>query len=179
MKRDAISAEDRSRIKALTAEIVNLAYHERYDASAQAAQHLVALTVDLEAKYGLLPTLLALRADYVTSSSEREGLLHAAYEEAGRRGDSGDQAWIAYSLASHYVDAMRDDTQGSLWLSLAEERVDMVADELAADDLARLRGILNARQGRKTKTRRDRRAAEQGDAPDEVRAGQGNRGPRR
>jgi hypothetical protein len=26
MKRDAISAEDRSRIKALTAEIVNLAY---------------------------------------------------------------------------------------------------------------------------------------------------------
>jgi hypothetical protein len=149
MKAHGISDEDCRRVTNLRCEIVNFAYHENYEASDLAARELVELVAGLEAKYGPLPSLLAIRAEYATSSGEQARLLHAAYEEAERRGDFAGQAWAAHSLASHYVEGVEDEGQASLWLSRAEAHAELLTDELAGDELARLRSILVARQRRK------------------------------
>jgi len=148
MTPDGISSEDWGRVRELACEIVNLSGEERYEASEQATHELLDLLVELQQKYGPLPSLLATQADYVESESEREHLLHAAYREAEMKGDVGNQTWIAHSLASHYIDGVPNDPEGERWLSIAEERLCTFADEDAADDLARLRAILSARRRR-------------------------------
>jgi hypothetical protein len=143
-----LSHDERARIRQLLADIVNSAYDEQYEASAHAARELVALAVELEHKHGPLPALLAIRADHVESTSERESLLHATYRLAKVAEDAGHEAWAALCLASYYVDAVPNATEAERWLSIAEERPGAFSDERVADDLARLRRIVQARRRR-------------------------------
>ncbi len=127
---------------------MNFSYHDQYEASDQATHELVALASELEAKYGPLPALLAIRADYVGSLEERESLLHDTYREAEVRRDGGYKLWAAASLASHYVDAISDLIKAEHWVSLAEAQSRIVDDPRLHEDVDRLRGILTARQRR-------------------------------
>ena len=154
MTTDSISADDWRRVKELTAEIVTLSGEDRYEASDQATHALLDLLVVLQDKYGPLPSLLAMRADYVYSVEERETLLQAAHREAVLRADVRNQAWVAYALAAHYLDAVRSDTQGEPWLAIAEQSLRQFDDEQVAEELARLRGMLNARQRRQMRQER-------------------------
>jgi hypothetical protein len=53
----------------------------------------------LDRKYGVKPSLLATRADYVESSEDRERLLLAAFTEAERTADERNQELVAVLLA--------------------------------------------------------------------------------
>ena len=117
---NGVSPSDWARVCQLQADIVNFAYHDQDEASENAAQELVALATELEAEYGPLPALLAIRADHVRSVEARESLLHDTYREAESRKDAGYQAWASVSLASHYVDVVSDLTKAEEWLSVAE-----------------------------------------------------------
>jgi len=145
---DGISSDDWDRVRVLAAEVVNLSGADRYEASDRVARELVELLVGLENKYGPLPSLLATRADYVEATTERERLLVAAYREAERRADLRNQAWIAHSLASHYVEAGLDDEEGERWLLIAEKHLRAFPDEDVEDDLDRLRAALGRRRRR-------------------------------
>ena len=148
MTPDGISSDDWDRVRELAAEIVNLSGADRYEASDLVSRELVEFLVGLENKYGPLPSLLATRADYVESTDEREHLLLTAYRESERRADLRNQAWIAHSLASHYVEAVPDDGRGERWLLIAEEHLRAFPDEDVGDDLDRLRAALGRRRRR-------------------------------
>jgi hypothetical protein len=143
-----MSPEELRRLRELDADILNFAYHEQYDAMEQATEELLALASELHQKYGSLPMLLATRASHVHSESEREALLRETYTRAESAGDVEYRAWAAISLASHYVDGMRDMTEGELWVSRAEACTQACGDERVAETIERLRGILNARRRR-------------------------------
>ena len=145
---DGISSVDWDRVKELAAEVVNLSGADQYEASDAVARELVALLLALENKYGPLPSLLATRADYVESTAERGDLLLASYRESKRRGDVRSQAWIAHSLASHYVEAVPDSEEGDRWLHITQQHLQAFPDEEVDDDLYRLRAVLRRRRRR-------------------------------
>jgi hypothetical protein len=148
MTTDGVPASEWARVRELQAEIVNFAYHDQYEASGQASYDLVALAAELEAKYGPLPALLAIRADHVTSLDARESLLHETYRQAECRNDAAYQAWAAVSLASHYVDVVPDMRKAEHWASVAEVQSLRLGDPRLDEDIDRLRGVLTARQRR-------------------------------
>jgi hypothetical protein len=148
MTSTGVSASDWARVRELLADIVNYAYHDQYEASDQASQELLALASELEAKYGPLPALLAIRADHVVSLEARESLLHDTYRQAELRKDAAYQAWAVVSLASHYVDVVPDLTKAEHWVSVAEAQSRLFGDPRFDEDVDRLRGILTARQRR-------------------------------
>jgi hypothetical protein len=141
-----ISSEDWRRVRELTAEIVTLSGEERYEASEQATHELLDVLADLQRKYGPMPSLLAIRADHTYSLEERESLLLAAYHEAKHRADLQNQTWLSHSLAAHYLDAVGNDMAGERWLVVAEHSLLQFDAELVAEELARLRGMLDARR---------------------------------
>jgi hypothetical protein len=132
----------------LLADIVNFSYHDQYEATDRATNELLVLATELEAKYGPLPALLAIRADYVGSLEARESLLHDTYRQAELRNDAAYQAWAAVSLASHYVDVVPDVRKAEHWVSVAEVQSRLAGDPRLDEDVDRLRGILTARQRR-------------------------------
>lgn len=157
-----LSQEERARIRQLSADIVNLAYFERYEASAEAARELVMLAEELQQKYGPRLELLVVRAEHVLSTPERESLLREIYWQAKARGDVPYEGWAAHSLASHYVDAAWNLPEAERWLAITQELLGESDDEYVTDDLDRLGGILRARRmrgltpGRKGGRRRKR-----------------------
>ena len=153
------SEEEWAQIRVIQADIVNLAYHERYEASVAAGEELVALMVSLRQKYGRLAALLAIHAEHVNCSSDREVLLHDTYRCARATGAAAYEAWAAQSLAWHYVNAAPALTEAERWLSVAESLSGGPTDERVLEDLAHLRGILRSRRmgPRTPKPRRGRR----------------------
>lgn len=145
MTPDGISTEDWDRVHELALEVVNASGEGEEAASAAAVVRLRELLDDLQERYGPLPSLLATRADYIHDApEEREYWLTAAYEQAQKRCDVKNLVWIAASLATLYVDDLRDPTRGAQWLTLLEEHVRVSHDDSEAKEAVRLRAILES-----------------------------------
>jgi len=143
MTPDGISTEDWDRVHELALEVVNASGEGDEAASAAAAVRLRELLDDLQERDGPLPSLLATRADYIHDApEEREYWLTAAYEQAQKRADLKNLVWIAASLATLYVDDLRDPTRGVQWLTLLEEHLRVSHDDSEAEEAVRLRAIL-------------------------------------
>src|SRR5215471_9191702 len=123
MTPDGISTQDWDRVHELALEVVNASGEGDDAMSDSATLRLRELLDELQEKYGPLPSLLATRADYVDAPEERDYWLTAAYEQAEKRRDVKNLVWIAASLATLYVDDLRDPAQGGRWLSRLEEHL--------------------------------------------------------
>lgn len=146
MTPDGISTDDWDRVHELAVDVVNLSGQEQHEASEEVARELLEVLDELQGRYGPLPSLLATRADYVTSSADREYWLLAAYREAENRKDRRNQTWISHSLAVHYVEGTEDEAEGLRWLTLLESALQEFRDDEAEEDLARLRSRLSKRR---------------------------------
>jgi hypothetical protein len=107
---DGITDYDWQRVHEIALRIAN--DDDREDVSRAA---LLSLLDELEETYGPLPSLLATRADYVESTEDREGLLHVAFAEAERLGDSRNMQLVAHSLVEYYAEETLDLGQGECW----------------------------------------------------------------
>jgi hypothetical protein len=142
MTPDGIATEDWDEVHELAVDIVNASAVEDAPTGRVALKRLMELLDRLQRKYGPLPSLLATRGDYLTNPSEREYWLEAAHEQALLRQDAKNLVWIASSLASLYVEVVRDSRRGHEWVNRLEEYLQRSPDESEAEDLIRLRTAL-------------------------------------
>ena len=127
MTSDGIKDEDWDRVHELAVEIVNASEDERL--SRVYTQRLLTVLDELEEKYGALPSILATRADYVDDLFESIDLLKRAFETGTARNDKTNLLYISSSLASRYIQSLRDVNQGMEWLSVFRDRLSSCGDE--------------------------------------------------
>jgi len=139
---DGILTDDWDRVHELAADAANAALVDDAVADAAATRRLLEWLDELLRRYGPLPSILATRADYVEDESEREYLLHAAYEQAELLHDQRNLALIASSLAGLYVEDREDYVLGQRWLERLETHVVACPESNEGDELERLRRIL-------------------------------------
>ena len=118
MTSDGISTEDWNEVHELAVEIVNHSAAEDHMAKARARASLMAVLDRLDQTYGKRPSLLATRADYVESPTERERLLLTAFSEAERSKDRENRMLVAESLTSLYLEELRNLDEGAKWLGV-------------------------------------------------------------
>jgi len=117
MTSDGISAKDWDRVKALAAKIATVVCSKKKAQAKEETKALLVLLDQLQKRYGELPSILATRADYVTSASESLSLLKKAYALAEKAGDTANLTYITSSLAELYVVDRHDKKNGKLWLA--------------------------------------------------------------
>jgi hypothetical protein len=139
MTPDGIDTADWDQVHELAVEIVNASAEGDDAASDSASIRLRELLDQLQQKYGPLPSLLATRADYAERPADREYWLLAAYTEAAKLGDKRNQALVAESLASFYIEEQPDQEQGKRWLAVLASH----DGESVLDEVARLRAMLD------------------------------------
>ena len=144
MTPDGIATEDWDRVHELALQVVNDSAEGDEAASDAASLRLRELLDELQEKYGALPSLLATRADYVTSPQEREYWLLAAYEQAQQRKDEKNLVWVASSLACFHLEEAPDLMKGTHWLESFEQHLQTFSDPSEARQAIRLRGLLQS-----------------------------------
>jgi hypothetical protein len=142
MTSDGITTEDWNEVHELAVEIVNHSAAEDHMAEARARASLMALLDRLDQKYGKRPSLLATRADYVESPTERERLLLSAFSEAERIKDSGNRMLVAESLASLYLEELRNLDEGARWLGVWRDELGEDPARRDRDEVSRFERIL-------------------------------------
>jgi len=96
----------------------------------------------LEHKYGLLPSILATRADFVKNKTRKATLLIAAYRIARKRRDRRNLAYITHSLAEHFVQAKQSPSDSRHWLKSFKKHISDDDDpQWARREYARLKRI--------------------------------------
>ena len=138
MTSDGISTEDWNDVHELAVKIVNHCFAENHTAEARARASLMALLDRLDRKYGQRPSLLATRADYVESADECERLLLMAFSEAERINDAENRMLVAHSLASLYIEELRQLDEGAKWLDVWRYEVGDNPEGRDRDEVARL-----------------------------------------
>jgi hypothetical protein len=117
MTPDGISAKDWDNVKARAAKIATAICSEKNAQAKKETKALLVLLDKLQKRYGELASILATRADYVSSASESIGLLKKAYAIAEKANDKANLTYITSSLAELYVVDRRDKKNGKLWLA--------------------------------------------------------------
>ena len=122
MTPDGISDDDWDVTLDLAARIVNATSgdsdHGLYNRlNRQMSKHLDTL----EEKYGPLPSILAMKADYAEDTIERIRLLEKAWEHAEGGAYRANKTLIASSLAETYIDELGNVDKGKDWLSRLEK----------------------------------------------------------
>jgi hypothetical protein len=139
---DGISDEDWNDVHELAVEIVNHSAAENHTAEARARALLIALLNRLDLKYGKRPSLLATRADYVESPTEREHLLLSAFSEADRIKDTENRLLVAESLASLYLEELHNLNEGAKWLGVWRHELGADPERRDREEVSRLERIL-------------------------------------
>jgi hypothetical protein len=133
---DGITREDWESVTDLATDIGNSSTPTQ---RALALAHLLRFLDTLEAKYGLCPSILATRADFIDDARAKESLFKDAYLLAEPRDDKVLTLDIAHSLASLYIDDIGDVTRGDEWLRRLKMHLDETPDDLYAADYERWR----------------------------------------
>jgi hypothetical protein len=118
MTSDAISDEDWEPVRELAEKVAGVAECDDKLREKYSAELLKYLTV-LESKYGEMPSILATKADYVSSPSVRLSLLKLAFNRAKAIGDNKNATYISSSLAETYVE-LGDKEASENWLQELE-----------------------------------------------------------
>lgn len=117
MTSDGISTKDWDRVKERASKIATAVCSDKSAQAKKETKVLLVLLDQLQKRYGELPSILATRADYVTSDAESLGLLKKAYALAEKTNDKANLTYIASSLAELYVVDRCDKKNGKLWLA--------------------------------------------------------------
>ena len=136
---DGISTEDWNAVHELVLNIAN--------AEAEAEENiftnqLLQLLNELEERYGILPSILATRADYVSDVNEQAMLFRQAYALAEAMNDKKNLKLISHSLAELYIKELKEPSEGQLWLKRLEAQIQFSPDENISTELGHLRQIL-------------------------------------
>jgi hypothetical protein len=142
MTSDGIDGADWDHVHELAVDIVNLSASEDQAGEARARTALLRLLDRLDEKYGIKPSLLATRADFVDSAEEKERLLMAAYSEAERIADQFNRQLIAHSLAEFYLETAETPDEGARWLGMWRSHLGTEPSQSDLSEVARLETIL-------------------------------------
>lgn len=142
MTSDGVTDADWERVHELALKVVNSSLADDLSTAARAQESLIVLLNELDEKYGPKPSLLATRADYVESASEKKRLLHIAYSEADRIRDHRNREMTAHSLAQFYIDEVGDLDSGAKWLGIWRIELGVEPGEFDRTELTRLEGLL-------------------------------------
>ena len=127
MTPDGISDADWDRVHELAVEIVNAP--EDSDDEREHVEQLFRYLDQLEHKYGVLPSLLATRADYVKDPRESLRLLERAYGLSQDTDDARNMLYTASSIAKLYIEHFRDVQNAEAWLRAIEDALKRTGDE--------------------------------------------------
>lgn len=120
---DGMSREDWAHVHQCAVDIANAALADDDAASQASTSELLQVLERLQDRYGVLPSILATRADYIEDVPSRLTLLEAAYEVALARVDARNLVWIASSLVELYADELRNPAAAGEWLDRLEARL--------------------------------------------------------
>lgn len=137
---DGISSEDWDMVHDLSLKIVNAEAESEENIY---TNQLLQCLDELEAKYGVLPSILATRADYVSDTNEQSALLRQAYALAEASRDISNLKEIAHSLAELYIEDLQDPSEGQTWIKRLRSHLISSPDKDFQDELNRLHEILN------------------------------------
>jgi hypothetical protein len=137
-----IDGADWDHIHELAVDMVNCVGSEDQEREVRTRTALLTLLDRLDEKYGIKPSLLATRADYVDSAEEKERLLTSAYSEAERIADEFNRQLIAHSLAAFYIETAATPDEGARWLGVWRSELGTEPTEGDLSELARLEAIL-------------------------------------
>jgi hypothetical protein len=137
---DGISSEDWDMVHELSLKIVNAEAESEENIY---TNQLLQCLDELEAKYGVLPSILATRADYVSDTNEQLALLRQAYALAEASRDISNLKEIAHSLAELYIEDLQDPSEGQTWIKRLRDHLVSSTDKDFQDELTRLHEILN------------------------------------
>ena len=142
MTSDGITDADWDRVHTLAVDIVNCSAAGDDSGETRARASLMAVLDELDERYGLKPSLLATRADYVQSPADRQRLLHAAYTAAEQLADSKNCELIAHSLTEFYLEEVADLDEGAMWLAVWRNALGITPTASDLYELARLEAAL-------------------------------------
>lgn len=136
---DGISTEDWDVVHALSLKVVNAEAESEENIY---TQELLNYLDELERKYGVLPSILATRADYVTDMNERAAYLRQAYALAEATDDRINLREIAHSLAEFYIEDMEERSEGQIWLERFSNHIKTAGDKELHAECVRLQNLL-------------------------------------
>jgi hypothetical protein len=137
---DGISGEDWDAVHDLSLKIVNAEAESEENIY---TNQLLLYLDELEAKYGVLPSILATRADYVSDVNEKSVLLRQAYALADASRDNPNLKEIAHSLAELYIENLKDSSEGQIWIERLRDHLISSSDKDLHDEVKRLQKSLD------------------------------------
>src|SRR5262245_27609365 len=135
MTSDGISDDDWTRVRELAVDLYNADIDEQI---AQARSTLLSHLDKLEAIYGVLPSILATKADFIDDPSAKTSLLCDAYALAELKNDRENALHVAHSLATLYLEDVGDVVRGGEWLGRLKDHLEALPDEQYREDYVRL-----------------------------------------
>ena len=145
MTSDGISAEDWDVVVELSTKIADSVDNE-HDYEICVAD-LMQWLDKLEQKYGVRPSTLSTRADYVSDIADSLSMLKEAFILSQSLGDKKNMTFIASSIAEKYIEDLSDFNNGELWLNELGRCLEQYYDDGEHDTFLRLEETLNAGGG--------------------------------
>ena len=147
MTSDGISDSDWGIVKDFSTKVAEAQCAGDEAGSESLARELLRHLAVLEGKYGLIPSIVATRADYVDDEAERIRLLEQAWILARKRSDWANCVFISSSLAGAYIEELASISIGRRWLGLLEESLEHYWDEDEYKEMQRLKIHLEKTMG--------------------------------
>lgn len=139
---DGISAQDWAHVREFAEQIVELTSQD-VDASLRVTSLLEFLDV-LEENYGRLPSILATRADYVATDTEKLSLLKEGYVLADEIGDHKNRAYISCDIAEYYSNETDDQHKTKYWVAQLRSNLKGHKDPFLERQLNELAGSVDS-----------------------------------
>ena len=136
---DGISDRDWGKVHTLALLLVKASVTSNKKANKAHTQKLLRYLKWLEAKYGELPSILATRADYIVGNKQKETLLLRAYRLSKQWNDFLNQAEIAHSLSSLYIEKLKRYREGTNWLEKLKAHARKAKEKYLEQEYDRLR----------------------------------------
>ncbi len=146
MTSDGISSEDWDIVIELSTKIADVVENE-HDYQ-MCVNELMAWLDKLEQKYGIRPSILSTKADYVSDVSGSLSLLKEAFILSQSLNDKKNMTFIASSIAEKYIEDLSDFSNGQLWLSELGRCLEQFYDEGEQETFSRLQEMLIAESGK-------------------------------
>jgi len=151
MTSDGITKKDWDPIHELAVNIANASSVGDIKLSRQYEKQLHNHLRALQRKYGILPSIISTRADYTDDPAKRIKLYKLAYRLAGETNDDLNLMHSAWSLASIYLDDLKQRRNGREWLSRLKDALILYPDKYVIKEHGALTRTL---KGLDSKTRR-------------------------
>jgi hypothetical protein len=144
---DGITDRDWDKVHTLALLVVKASASKPSNLKAAKAR-LLRYLERLESKYGVLPSIVATRADYTDNNKSQESLLLRAYSLSKRRKDASNQAEIAHSLAAFYIEDTKQFRKAAKWLAQLSLHARRNKSRYLGQECLRLRAEMNELAGK-------------------------------